>query len=108
MNGQRPWWKTVVGIVLTAIMLFPVYWMINVSLTPTERDAARPAEPVPVRTRPSRGTRRCSASSCRTSARASSIGLGTVVLTVALVGAGRLLAGEAAAARAAARSTSCC
>jgi multiple sugar transport system permease protein len=27
--------KTVIGLVLTAIMLFPVYWMINVSLTPT-------------------------------------------------------------------------
>ncbi|WP_138946942.1 carbohydrate ABC transporter permease [Plantibacter sp. M259] len=33
MTGHRPWWKTVVGIVLTAIMLFPIYWMINVSLT---------------------------------------------------------------------------
>ena len=31
----RPWWKTVLGVVLTAIMLFPVYWMVNVSLTPT-------------------------------------------------------------------------
>jgi multiple sugar transport system permease protein len=35
MNGRRPIWKTVVGVVLTALMLFPVYWMINVSLTPT-------------------------------------------------------------------------
>jgi multiple sugar transport system permease protein len=26
-------WKTPVGLVLTAIMLFPVYWMINVSFT---------------------------------------------------------------------------
>jgi multiple sugar transport system permease protein len=27
---------TVIGVVLTAIMLFPVYWMINVSLTPQQ------------------------------------------------------------------------
>ncbi|WP_433618423.1 carbohydrate ABC transporter permease [Dactylosporangium sp. CA-139114] len=26
-------WRTAVGIVLTALMLFPVYWMVNVSLT---------------------------------------------------------------------------
>ncbi|MEU4832982.1 carbohydrate ABC transporter permease, partial [Streptosporangium sp. NPDC023615] len=30
---RRPWWKTVIGVALTAIMLFPVYWMINVSFT---------------------------------------------------------------------------
>ena len=35
MNGKRPAWKTALGVILTAIMLFPVYWMINVSLTPT-------------------------------------------------------------------------
>ena len=29
----RPWWKTALGIVFTAFMLFPVYWMFNVSLT---------------------------------------------------------------------------
>ena len=32
-TSQRRWWDTAVGIVLTAIMLFPIYWMINVSLT---------------------------------------------------------------------------
>jgi multiple sugar transport system permease protein len=31
---RRTWWKTAIGIVLVAIMLFPVYWMLNVSLTP--------------------------------------------------------------------------
>ncbi|MDM7854434.1 carbohydrate ABC transporter permease [Cellulomonas alba] len=30
---RRTWWKTTVGVVLTALMLFPVYWMVNVSLT---------------------------------------------------------------------------
>ncbi|WP_432181583.1 carbohydrate ABC transporter permease [Streptomyces sp. NBC_00063] len=35
--------NTVIGIVLTALMLFPVYWMINVSLTP--QNAMRKADP---------------------------------------------------------------
>jgi multiple sugar transport system permease protein len=33
-------WRTVTGVLLTAVMLFPVYWMINVSLTPA-RDLRR-------------------------------------------------------------------
>ena len=33
-NAARSRWSTAVGLVLTAVMLFPVYWMINVSLTP--------------------------------------------------------------------------
>ncbi|GAA3762281.1 carbohydrate ABC transporter permease [Salinactinospora qingdaonensis] len=32
----RPWWKTALGVVFTAFMLFPVYWMANVSLTQTD------------------------------------------------------------------------
>ncbi|MET9433350.1 carbohydrate ABC transporter permease [Streptomyces sp. NPDC006551] len=32
-NGRRTWGKTVVGLFLTGIMLFPVYWMLNVSFT---------------------------------------------------------------------------
>ncbi|MDY0914718.1 carbohydrate ABC transporter permease [Rathayibacter festucae] len=35
MSARRPWWLTLVGVLLTAVMLFPVYWMINVSLTQT-------------------------------------------------------------------------
>jgi ABC-type sugar transport system permease subunit len=35
MIARRPWWLTLVGVLLTAVMLFPVYWMINVSLTQT-------------------------------------------------------------------------
>ena len=31
---RRAWWKTAIGLLLTALMLFPVYWMVNVSLTP--------------------------------------------------------------------------
>lgn len=33
MKVTRKWWKTVVALILTAIMLFPVYWMVNVSFT---------------------------------------------------------------------------
>jgi multiple sugar transport system permease protein len=32
----RAWWKTAVGVLLTAVMLFPIYWMLNASFT---RDA---------------------------------------------------------------------
>ena len=69
---------------LTAVMLFPVYWMINVSLTPTERHAQDPAELVPAARRPSTATARSCTSSCPTSAPACVIGLGTVVLTVVI------------------------
>ncbi|MEW9531736.1 carbohydrate ABC transporter permease [Microbispora sp. NPDC049125] len=30
---DRSWWRTGLGLVFTALMLFPVYWMINVSFT---------------------------------------------------------------------------
>jgi multiple sugar transport system permease protein len=33
MIHKRTWWRTAIGLVATAIMLFPVYWMINVSFT---------------------------------------------------------------------------
>jgi multiple sugar transport system permease protein len=40
----RTWWRTVVGVLLTAVMLFPVYWMINVSLTPPGRMRKSPPD----------------------------------------------------------------
>jgi multiple sugar transport system permease protein len=33
MTRPATWWKTGIGLVLTGLMLFPVYWMINVSFT---------------------------------------------------------------------------
>lgn len=39
---RKPWWKTALGVVLTAFMLFPVYWMVNVSLTRTDDLRADP------------------------------------------------------------------
>ncbi len=38
----RTWWKTVLGLIFTALMLFPVYWMFNVSLTRTRDLRADP------------------------------------------------------------------
>jgi multiple sugar transport system permease protein len=35
MTTGRSVTKTVIGLILTAIMLFPIYWMVNVSFTPT-------------------------------------------------------------------------
>lgn len=33
MRHRSTWWKTVIAIILTMIMLFPFYWMINISFT---------------------------------------------------------------------------
>jgi multiple sugar transport system permease protein len=45
---RRPWWLTAIGVVLTAAMLFPVYWMINVSLTKTSNMRKSPPNLIPV------------------------------------------------------------
>lgn len=42
MNARRSAWKTALGVVLTAIMLFPAYWIVNVSLTKTSDLRASP------------------------------------------------------------------
>jgi multiple sugar transport system permease protein len=33
MSPQKTWLKTGIGLLLTGLMLFPVYWMVNVSFT---------------------------------------------------------------------------
>ncbi len=43
--ARRSWWKTPVAVVLTALMLFPVYWMVNVSFT--RRDSIRRGDVIP-------------------------------------------------------------
>lgn len=40
--------KTAIGVVLTALMLFPVYWMVNVSLTPTRLMRKDPPNLIPL------------------------------------------------------------
>jgi multiple sugar transport system permease protein len=45
---RRSWWKTALGIVLTALMLFPVYWMINVSFTKDQNLRHTPPYLIPI------------------------------------------------------------
>ena len=42
----RSWWKNPVALVLTALMLFPLYWMVNVSFT--RRESIRGGDPLPL------------------------------------------------------------
>jgi multiple sugar transport system permease protein len=39
-------WRTPVGVLLTALMLFPVYWMVNVSLQPSGSAVGTPWIPI--------------------------------------------------------------
>ncbi|NUT21349.1 MAG: carbohydrate ABC transporter permease [Hamadaea sp.] len=48
MTRHRHWLKTTLGLLLTAIMLFPVYWMINVSFTRPEHMRKSPPDWFPV------------------------------------------------------------
>jgi multiple sugar transport system permease protein len=48
MRIQKAWWKTVVGVILTAIMLFPVYWMINVSFMKSSNLRQSPPNLIPI------------------------------------------------------------
>ena len=83
MNGKRPWWKTVVGVVLTAVMLFPVYWMINVSLTPTTAMRKSPPDWFPLH--PTlEGYQAVISQQLPYLGTSLLVGLGTVVLTVVL------------------------
>lgn len=45
---HRAWWLTAIGVLLTVIMLFPVYWMINVSLTQTSNMRKSPPNLIPI------------------------------------------------------------
>jgi multiple sugar transport system permease protein len=48
MTARRPLWKTALGVVFTVIMLFPVYWMVNVSFTKTQDLRISPPHLFPV------------------------------------------------------------
>jgi len=49
-NGvkRRAWWLTAIGVLVTAVMLFPVYWMVNVSLTQTSNMRKSPPNLIPI------------------------------------------------------------
>ncbi|MEU8694098.1 carbohydrate ABC transporter permease [Streptomyces sp. NPDC048665] len=80
---SRTWWKTTVGVLLTAIMLFPVYWMLNVSLTRDQDMRKSPPDLLPVHATLS-GYRTVLDEQLPYLGTSLVIGLGTVVLTVAL------------------------
>jgi multiple sugar transport system permease protein len=76
-------WKTIVGILLTALMLFPVYWMINVSLTPTKEMRKSPPDWFPIH--PTfEGYQAVLSQQLPYLGTSLIVGLGTVALTVAL------------------------
>jgi multiple sugar transport system permease protein len=75
--------RTVVGVVLTAVMLFPVYWMVNVSLTPENRMRKSPPDLFPLH--PSlEGYRTVIADQGPYLATSLGIALATVVLTLVI------------------------
>lgn len=48
MTAKRTWWKTLIGLLVTAVMLFPVYWMVNVSFTRTGNMRKQPPDLFPI------------------------------------------------------------
>ena len=48
ITGRRTWWQTGIGVAVTAVMLFPVYWMINVSFTRPQDMRKSPPDLFPV------------------------------------------------------------
>jgi len=77
----RPWWKTGLGVLVTAVMLFPVYWMANVSLTRTQDLRADPPHWFP--SAPTlEGYRAALADQLPELGTSLLIGFGTVVLTL--------------------------
>lgn len=83
MNRVRSLWKTAVGLVLTALMLFPVYWMINVSLTPTNQMRKNPPSWFPIHPTLD-GYQAVLSQQLPYLGTSLVVGIGTVVLTVAI------------------------
>jgi multiple sugar transport system permease protein len=80
---NRTWAKTILGVLLTAAMLFPVYWMINVSFTRDQDMRKSPPDLFPVHGTLA-GYRAVLDQQLPYLGTSLVIGLGTVVLTVAL------------------------
>jgi multiple sugar transport system permease protein len=84
MNRRsRTWWKTAIGLLLTAIMLFPVYWMVNVSFTRDQDMRRTPPDLIPVHGTLA-GYRTVLDEQLPYLGTSLVVALGTVVLTVAL------------------------
>ncbi|WP_030322627.1 carbohydrate ABC transporter permease [Streptomyces sp. NRRL B-3229] len=82
-HRNRTWVKTTVGVLLTAAMLFPVYWMINVSFTRDQDMRKSPPDLFPVHGT-LEGYRAVFDQQLPYLGTSLVIGLGTVVLTVAV------------------------
>jgi multiple sugar transport system permease protein len=81
MSARRSWWRITLGVVFTAIMLFPVYLMINVSLTKTTDMRKSPPNLFPID--PTfEGYQRVLSEQLPFLGTSLLIGLGTVVVTV--------------------------
>ncbi|MER5209521.1 carbohydrate ABC transporter permease [Streptomyces sp. NPDC002838] len=80
---NRTWWKTASGLLLTAVMLFPVYWMLNVSFTRDQDMRKSPPGLFPAHGT-LEGYRAVLDQQLPYLGTSLVIGLGTVVLTVAL------------------------
>ncbi|MDQ0760963.1 carbohydrate ABC transporter permease [Streptomyces canus] len=80
---SRTWWKTPLGVLLTAVMLFPVYWMLNVSFTRDQDMRKSPPDLFPAHGT-LEGYRAVLDQQLPYLGTSLVIGLGTVVLTVAL------------------------
>jgi multiple sugar transport system permease protein len=81
--AKRTWGKTAMGLLLTAVMLFPVYWMVNVSFTRAEDMRKSPPNLFPFEGTLS-GYRTVLDQQLPYLGTSFVIGLGTVALTVAL------------------------
>jgi multiple sugar transport system permease protein len=80
---RSTWWKTPIGLLLTAVMLFPVYWMLNVSFTRDQDMRKSPPDWFPVHGT-LEGYRAVFDQQLPYLGTSLIIGLGTVVVTVAL------------------------
>ena len=81
--GWRSWPKTALGLLFTAVMLFPVYWMVNVSLTRDQDMRRSPPDLFPAHGT-LRGYRQVLDQQLPYLGTSLVIGLGTVVVTVVL------------------------
>ncbi|CAL9326369.1 carbohydrate ABC transporter permease [Streptomyces olindensis] len=82
-HRRRTGWQTALGLALTAVMLFPVYWMLNVSFTRDQDMRKSPPDLFPVHATLD-GYRAVLDQQLPYLGTSLVVGLGTVVLTVAL------------------------
>ncbi|MGX9891017.1 carbohydrate ABC transporter permease [Streptomyces sp. NPDC002276] len=80
---HRTWWQTAIGVLFTAVMLFPVYWMLNVSFTRDQDMRKSPPDLIPLHGTLA-GYRAVLDQQLPYLGTSLVIGLGTVVVTVAL------------------------